>query len=75
MAYKMKGFSGFGNSPAKQTTDDDDALIKRSKAVSENDAKIEALENDLLDEKITKEEYDNKMVSIRAEEEKVKKPL
>ena len=78
MGYKMNGFSGFGNSPAKQTTDTTDTTsTKRARQIKidEVDAKMEALEEDRFQEKITQEEYDKAMEPLRVQEEENKKPL
>jgi len=72
----MKGWSGFQNSPMKQTQDNNSTLqAERLKRISEIDAKMEALEEDRFNEKITQEEYEKAMKPLRIEEEKNKKPL
>ena len=75
MGYKMNGFSGFGNSPAKQTTDTTSTKRARQIKIDEVDAKMEALEEDRFQEKITQEEYDKAMEPLRIQEEENKKPL
>ena len=65
-------------SPAKQTTDTTDTTsTKRARQIKidEVDAKMEALEEDRFQEKITQEEYDKAMEPLRIQEEENKKPL
>ena len=51
------------------------AQLLRQKQIDAVDAKIEALEEDRFNEKITQEQYDEAMKSIRVKEKQVKKPL
>ena len=78
MAFKMRGFSPFtkkqDNKTTKQVRTNFDES-SRQKAISDVDAKIEALEEDRFNEKITQEQYDKAMETLRAQEKTVKKPL
>tara|TARA_R110000744_G_scaffold273572_1_gene386768 strand:+ start:485 stop:775 length:291 start_codon:yes stop_codon:yes gene_type:complete len=70
MGYNMNGFSGFGNSPAKQVSkalsniksDGGVGIVKKKKSrqdsINTYDAKVEALEEDRFNEKITQKQYD-----------------
>ena len=89
MAYKMKGFSGYQNSPMKQTTkksmvelktkiDADEknkAFRKRNTVILNNDNAQEQLHYDLENEKISQEEFNVKMAELRKEEKEIKKAL
>ena len=89
MGYNMKGWSGFQNSPMKQTTkksmvelktkiDADEknkAFRKRNTAILNNDNAQEQLYYDLENEKISQEEFNIKMAELRKEEKEIKKAL
>ena len=79
MAFKMKGFSPFtkrqdNKKMTKQVRTNFDES-SRQKQISAIDAKIEALEEDRFNEKITQEQYDKAMETLRAQEKATKKPL
>ena len=79
MAFKMRGFSPFtkrqdNKKMTKQVRTNFDES-SRQKQISAVDAKIEALEEDRFNEKITQEQYDKAMETLRAQEKAAKKPL
>jgi len=69
MGYNMNGFSGFGNSPAKQK------VQSRQDSINTVDAKIEALDEDFFNEKMSKAEYDKKRKALGKTEDAVKKSV
>ena len=77
MGYTMKRgnsavpFRTLGSSPAKQT----DTQSTRQDSINKIDAKMEALEEDRFNEKITQEDYNEKMKALRVREKEVKKAL
>ena len=85
MGYNMKGWSGFQNSPMKQTVtrgakesmkyEKDEAFRKRNTAILKNDNAQEQLYYDLENEKISQEEFNIKMAELRKEEKEIKKAL
>ena len=61
--FKMKGFSGFGNSPVKKEYP---PKIKTSTKRDDPQYKlIQALKDDLIAGKITKKEYDKRVKEIK----------
>jgi hypothetical protein len=77
MGYTMKrgnsaiSFKTLGSSPVKQV----DPQKARQDSINKIDAKMEALEEDRFNEKITQEGYNEKMKALRVREKEVKKAL
>lgn len=63
-------------SPAKQKQQTSEAAqLLRQKQIDAVDAKIETLEEQIFNEEITQEQYDEAMKPLRIKEKQVKKPL
>lgn len=78
MGYNMNGFSGFGNSPAKYVSkalsniksDGGVGIVKknssRQDSINTYNTKIEALEEDRFNEKITQKQYAAAVAALEA---------
>jgi len=72
-AKQKQQSSGIENVQKQQTSEA--AQLLRQKQIDAVDAKIETLEEQIFNEEITQEQYDEAMKSIRVKEKQVKKPL
>ena len=68
MGYNMKGFSGFQSSPMKQTKQ---VIPTRQDSINVIHGKIESLEEDFFNEKVSEAEYNKRMAILSEQEDKI----